>query len=128
MRHAPPVARACAGEPRPYSVRGVLSGRRHECDAIDHLLAGLQDSRSGVLVVRGDPGVGKSALLEYALKRAGGLRVVRAIGVDAEIELAFAGLHQLCAPLLDRRERLPEPQREALEIAFGLAAGAPQDR
>src|SRR4029079_8918060 len=114
--------------PRPYSVRDVLSGRRHECDAIDHLLAGLQDSRSGVLVVRGDPGVGRSALLGCALKRASGLRVVRAIGVDSEIELAFAGLHQLCAPLLDRRERLPKPQREALEIAFGLAAGAPQDR
>src|SRR5689334_25342795 len=78
----------------------VLSGRRHECDAIDRLLAGLQDSRSGVLVVRGDPGVGKSALLGYALERAHALRVVRATGVDSEIELAFAGLHQLCAPLL----------------------------
>jgi DNA-binding CsgD family transcriptional regulator len=106
----------------------VLSGRRHECDTIDRLLAGLHEGRSGALVVRGDPGVGKSALLGYALERAGALRVVRAIGVDSEIELAFAGLHQLCAPLLDRREHLPEPQREALEVAFGLAAGAPPDR
>src|SRR5262249_21249807 len=122
------AARACEGGRRPYALSDVLSGRRHECDAIERLLAGLQDGRSGVLVLRGDPGVGKSALLGYALERASGLQVTRAIGVDSEIELAFAGLHQLCAPLLDRRDHLAAPQREALEIAFGLAAGAAQDR
>jgi DNA-binding CsgD family transcriptional regulator len=106
----------------------VLRGRRHECEALDRLLTGLRDGRSGVLVVRGDAGVGKTALLDYAVERADALGVVRGAGIDSEMELAFAGLHQLCSQLLDRREHLPAPQRDALEIAFGLAAGAPQDR
>ena len=81
-----------------------------------------------MLVVRGEAGVGKTALLDYAVGRASGFRVARATGVQSEVELAFAGLQQLCAPMLDRLERLPDPQRDALGIAFGLAAGEPPDR
>ena len=79
-------------------------------------------------MVRGEAGVGKTALLEYAIESASDLRVGRAVGVESEMELAFAGLHQLCAPMLDRLERLPGPQRDALGIAFGLSAGAAPDR
>jgi hypothetical protein len=82
----------------------------------------------GALVVRGEPGVGKSALLEYVVERASGCRVARTAGVQSEMELAFAGLHQLCAPLLDRLGRLPGPQREALGVAFGLTGGEAPDR
>ena len=83
-----------------------------------------------MLVVRGDPGVGKTVLLEYLAGRASGTgcQVARAVGVQSEMELAFAGLHQLCAPLLDRAECLPAPQHEALRTAFGLTAGPPPDR
>ena len=80
------------------------------------------ESRS--LVVRGEAGIGKTALLEYLVESASDLTVVRAVGVESEMELAYASLHQLCAPLLDRLARLPAPQREALEIVFGLSAGA----
>jgi DNA-binding CsgD family transcriptional regulator len=80
------------------------------------------------LVVRGEPGVGKSALLEYVAGRASGCRVARAAGVQSEMELAFSGLGQLCAPMLDRIGRLPEPQRDALRTALGLAGGAAPDR
>jgi predicted ATPase len=81
-----------------------------------------------VLVVRGDPGVGKTLLLDYLLSRAEGCRVARATGVQSEMELAFAGLHQLCAPMLDQADRLPVPQREALHTALGISAGPPPDR
>jgi DNA-binding CsgD family transcriptional regulator len=110
------------------ATRPVLRGRRRECAALDAILDGVRHGRSAVLVLRGEAGVGKSALLDYASAAATGLRVARAAGVDSEMELAFAGLHQLCGPLLDRIDRLPEPQREALETAFGLAAGQGQDR
>ncbi len=83
---------------------------------------------SAVLVVRGEPGVGKTALLGYAAERAEGCRVVRALGVEAEMELPFAGLQQLCAPLLDGLDRLPPPQRAVLDTAFGMTVGAPPDR
>jgi len=106
----------------------VLRGRDSECEALDRLLDAVRAGRSGVLVVRGEPGVGKTALLEYALERASGCRVARAAGVQSEMELAFAGLHQLCAPMLDRLERLPGPQRDALSTAFGLARGVAPDR
>ena len=79
-------------------------------------------------MVRGEPGVGKSALLDYLAGRASGCRVVRAAGVESEMELAFAGLHQLLAPALDRIDRLPGPQREALRTVFGLSAGPVPDR
>ena len=84
--------------------------------------------QSGVLVLRGEAGIGKSALLDYAAERAEGCRVLRAAGVEWEMELPFAGLHQLCAPLLDGCERLPAPQRDALATAFGLSAGPQPDR
>jgi len=79
-------------------------------------------------VVRGEPGVGKSALLDYVAERASGCRVARTAGVQSEMELAFSGLNQLCIPMLDRVDRLPEPQRDALRTAFGLAGGAAPDR
>ncbi|MEV6288645.1 AAA family ATPase [Kribbella sp. NPDC051770] len=105
-----------------------LRGRNVECDVLDRLLRDLRAGRHQVLVLRGEPGVGKSALLEYTLRRSSGFRVLRATGVEYEIELAYAGLHQLCAPLLPLRDRLPEPQRAALEAAFGLGLQAPADR
>ena len=106
----------------------VLRGRTNECDVLDHLLRNVRAGQSQVLVVRGEAGAGKSALLEYVVQSASGCRVVQAAGIEYEMELAYAGLHQLCAPILDLRERLPDPQREALETAFGLSAGPPPDR
>src|SRR6266545_1229691 len=106
----------------------MLRGRRDECAVLDRLLEDARAGRSGVLVVRGEAGIGKTALLEYAVDAASGLRVLSAAGVESERELAFAALDQLCALLLDRLDRLPGPQREALQITFGLAAGAVPDR
>src|ERR1700753_3667541 len=106
----------------------TLRGRRDECAAIDGLLQGARTGRSGVVLVRGEAGVGKTALLDYAIGSASDMRVVRASGVESEMELAFAVLHQLCAPLLDRREGLPAPQRDALEITFGMSEGPAPDR
>ena len=105
-----------------------LRGRRAECGLLDGLLEGVRGGRSAVLVVRGEAGVGKTALLDYAVGSAPDLRSVRAAGVESEMELAFAGLHQLCGPMLDGLGRLPGPQRDALRIAFGLEAGPAPDR
>src|ERR1700742_938512 len=102
--------------------RGLL-GRRSESAMLDRLLEAVRAGESRALVIRGDPGVGKTSLLEYVAERASGCRVAHAAGDKAEMELAFAGLHQLCSPMLDRLERLPSPQRDALGTAFGLAAG-----
>ena len=106
----------------------TLVGRQRERYALDGLLEDLRSGRGRALVVRGEAGVGKSALMEYAAGAAPDLRVVRAAGVESEMELAFAGLHQLCAPLLDRLEQLPAPQRDALGTAFGLWEGDAPDR
>ncbi|MDT5202271.1 MAG: hypothetical protein QOH34_3793, partial [Mycobacterium sp.] len=106
----------------------MLWGRLHECEVLDRLLDAVRGGESGALVVRGEPGVGKSALLDYAAARASGCRVARTAGVQSEMELAFSGLNQLCAPMLDRLDRLPQPQRDALRTAFGFARGAPPDR
>jgi DNA-binding CsgD family transcriptional regulator len=106
----------------------LLQDRRSECGTLERMLEGVRAGRSGALVVRGVPGVGKSALLNYLVERASGCRVVRAAGVQSEMELAYAGLHQLCAPMLDRLERLPGPQRKALGVAFGLSEGHAPDR
>jgi DNA-binding CsgD family transcriptional regulator/tetratricopeptide (TPR) repeat protein len=92
------------------------------------VLEALRAGESPVLVVRGEPGVGKTALLDYLVERASWCRVVRAVGIEAEMELAYAALHQLCAPMLDRLDRLPAPQRDALGTAFGLSAGEAPDR
>jgi len=105
-----------------------LRGRRGERAALDRLLDTARAGHSAVLVVRGEPGIGKTALLEYAASRAAGFRVVRAWGVESEMELPFAGLHQLCGPMLGRLEQLPGPQRDALRVAFGLAEGDAPDR
>ncbi|MEA2234908.1 MAG: hypothetical protein QOD83_4724, partial [Solirubrobacteraceae bacterium] len=106
----------------------MLRGRQEECAALDGLLEDARAGRSGVLVMRGDPGVGKTALLEYAITSASDMRVLRAVGVEAEMELAFAAAHQLCMSVLDRLERLPGPQRDALATTFGLSAGGVPDR
>src|ERR1700735_373741 len=108
--------------------RGVLAGRGTECARLDQLLAEAQLGQSAVLLVRGEPGIGKSALLEYAAERANGCRVLRAIGAEWEMELPFAGLHQLLGGLLDGRERLPAPQRDAVGTACGLSSGPQPDR
>jgi predicted ATPase len=108
--------------------RSRLLGRRGECEALDQLLARLRTGRSPVLVLRGEAGVGKTALLEYLVDEATGCRIVQAAGAEAEMELAYAGLQQLCAPMLDHLDALPLPQREALSTAFGLSAGDPPDR
>src|SRR5690349_19623580 len=106
----------------------ALVDRQRERQVPDSLMEDLRSGRGRALVVRGEAGVGKSALLEYAAGAAQDMRVARAVGVESEMELAFAGVHQLCAPLLDRLERLPAPQRDALGIAFGLRAGGAPDR
>jgi DNA-binding CsgD family transcriptional regulator len=106
----------------------ALLDRERERATLDGLLSDVRLGRGGALVVRGEAGAGKSALLEYAVGAAADMRVARAVGVESEMELAFAGLHLLCAPLLDRLEDLPGPQRDALGIAFGLRAGGAPDR
>ena len=106
----------------------ALVDRRDERATLDRLLGEATAGQSGVLVIRGTAGTGKSALLEYAADRIGRGRILRVVGMESEMELPFAALHQVCAPLLDGLAALPAPQRESLEIAFGLAAGAGPDR
>jgi DNA-binding CsgD family transcriptional regulator len=108
--------------------RTTLRGRGTECALLDALVSAIHRGESRSLVLRGEAGIGKTALLEYLLESASEMTIVRAAGVESEMELAFATLHQLCAPLLDRLERLPTPQRQALEVAFGERSGAPPDR
>jgi DNA-binding CsgD family transcriptional regulator/tetratricopeptide (TPR) repeat protein len=95
---------------------------------LDQLIETVFTGRSRTLVVRGEPGVGKTALLDYLVDRAGLCRVTRTAGVQSEMELAFAALHQLCAPLLDHLDRLPGPQHDALRTTFGISVGPPPDR
>jgi DNA-binding CsgD family transcriptional regulator len=105
-----------------------LLGRHHECLALDTLLGEVRRGQSAAILVHGDAGIGKSALLRYVRRQATEFQIARAAGVESELELAFGGLHQLCLPFLDRTEGLPAPQREALGTAFGLTAGTPPDR
>jgi DNA-binding CsgD family transcriptional regulator len=105
-----------------------LTDRRSERAVLDRLVEAVRAGESRALVIRGEAGVGKTVLLDYLADRAVGCHVARAVGVQSEMELAFAGLHQLCAPMLDRDARLPVPQRKALRIALGLSAGPPPDR
>jgi DNA-binding CsgD family transcriptional regulator len=105
-----------------------LTGRLSERDLLDRFVADVRAGEGRALMVRGEPGVGKTALLDYLAGRASGCLVARAAGVQSEMELAFAGLHQLCAPMLDHAESLPGPQREALRTVFGLSAGPAPDR
>jgi len=105
-----------------------LAGRRAECGVLEQLADAVRGGESRVLVVHGEAGVGKTALLDHLARHAPGCQVTRAAGVQSEMELAFAGLHQLCAPVLDRLDTLPAPQREALRIAFGVSSGPAPDR
>ena len=108
--------------------RPALRGRASECALLDDLVSAIRRGESRSLVLRGEAGIGKSALLEYLTASASDVTVVRAAGVESEMELAYASLHQLCGPLLDRLDRLPAPQRQAMEIVFGLSAGGAPDR
>src|SRR4051812_40604492 len=101
-----------------------LLGRADERDLLDGLLADIRRGRSRSLLLRGEAGIGKTALLKYLVDSASEETVARAVGVESEMELAFAGLHQLCGPMLDRLPRLPTPQRQALEVVFGRSSGA----
>ena len=110
----------------PIGVR--LVGRRDECAALTSLIEAVRAGQSRALVIHGEPGVGKTALLDYMIEHASGLRVARTAGVQSEMELAFAGLHLLLTPMLDRIDRLPVPQRDALSTAFGISPGPAPDR
>src|ERR1700730_15625597 len=105
-----------------------LRGRREECRALDDLLKDVRRGESRALVLRGEAGVGKTALLDHALKSAHGFAVTRAAGVESEVELPYAALHQLCGKMLARIERLPPPQADALGVGFGVHVGEPPDR
>src|SRR3954447_7834942 len=102
--------------------------RTSEREVLDRLLAQVREGESAVLVIRGEPGIGKTALLRYTARLATGFRVAQVAGVEAEMELPFAAIHQLCAPLLDQLDALPQPQQNALNVALGLAPGDVPDR
>jgi DNA-binding CsgD family transcriptional regulator len=106
----------------------MLWGRGEQCAALDELLADVRTGGSRALVVRGEPGIGKTALLNYAADTAPDFRIARVGGVESEMELPFAALHQLCGRMLSRLDRLPDPQRDALDVAFGLRSGNAPDR
>jgi DNA-binding CsgD family transcriptional regulator len=106
----------------------TLFGRTGELETLGRLIATVRSGRSAVLVVRGEPGIGKTELLRHLIAEASGFWVARVVGVESEMELPFAGLYQLCAPMLGRLGSLPEPQRRGLSVAFGLASGDSPDR
>jgi DNA-binding CsgD family transcriptional regulator len=119
------------GRRRPSGLRGpagALRGRRREAEVLDRLIDAVRAGDGHALVVRGEPGVGKTALLDYLAEHASGCRMARAAGIESEMELAYAGLHQLLTPMLGRLERLPGPQGAALRTAFGLGTGSAPDR
>jgi RNA polymerase sigma factor (sigma-70 family) len=122
------LALSAVEPPAPPHENVGLIGRRAECDALDHLLSGVRAGESRVLVMQGEPGVGKTALLDYVAQQAAGCRVIRASGVESEMELTYAALHQMCAPILNRLDHLPPPQRDALGTSLGLSAGPAPDR
>ena len=106
----------------------MLVDRVAEAGALDRMLAAVHDGLSGVLVLRGEPGIGKTALLDWAAEQATDMQVARTVGIESEMDLGFAGLHQLLIPFLGGLDRLPGPQRDALRAVFGLVAGAAPDR
>src|SRR5882672_6042916 len=109
--------------------RGLsLRGRASECETLRGLISTVRLGSCQVLVLRGEAGVGKTALLDYVSELASGFRSIHLAGVQSDMELAFAGLHQLCAPLMEHIDELPEPQREALAVAFGRGVGPTPDR
>jgi DNA-binding CsgD family transcriptional regulator len=113
---------------RPSEDSKVLLGREAECSVLDEVIAAVHSGESATLVLRGFPGIGKTALLDYVVASASDLRLVRIAGVESEMELAFAALHQFCMPMLAQIEQLPSPQRDALRTVFGVSAGPPPDR
>jgi DNA-binding CsgD family transcriptional regulator/tetratricopeptide (TPR) repeat protein len=113
---------------RELGTRTTLRGRASECALLDDLVSAVRRGESRSLVLRGEAGIGKTALLEHLIAAAPELTVVRAVGVESEMELAYASLQQLCGPLLNRLDKLPAPQRQALEVVFGLSAGGAPDR
>src|SRR5580700_11631374 len=117
-----------SAEPLPLGRHAPLRGRTSELTALARLVEAVLAGQSRVLVIRGEPGAGKTALLDYLAGQAPGCRVVRALGVQSEMELAFAGLHQLCVPMLTRLDQLPKPQRDGLAVAFGMREGQAPDR
>src|ERR1700733_15457085 len=112
----------------PLMAAATLVGRSAEYATLDRLLGETRDGASRALVLRGDPGVGKSVLLDYAAAAAAGFLVIRVTGIESEMEFAFAALQQACTPLLKHLGRLPGPQADALRTAFGLSHGDPPDR
>jgi DNA-binding CsgD family transcriptional regulator len=124
-----PCVRAGSTRPgRPDGSRPPLRGRHRERNVLEDLVASVRAGESRALVLRGEGGVGKTALLDYVARHAVGCDVTRGVGVESEMELAFAGLQQLCAPFIGRLAGLPAPQRDALASAFGLREAAPPDR
>src|SRR3984957_8960021 len=113
---------------KPVTTATSLLGRQRERAALSHVLSNVRPGPSRALVLRGEPGIGKTALLEDLCTRADDVVLARVAGVESEMELAFAALQQLCAPMLDRLAGLPEPQRAPLGVAFGLETGAAPDR
>jgi hypothetical protein len=114
-----------------FTVRGgamELIDRDAERDSLDRFVAAIRSGQSQALVLSGEAGIGKTALLDYLAGNASGCRIVRAGGVQSEMELAFAALHQLCAPMLDSLQRLPPPQRDAVRTVFGMSSGPVPDR
>src|SRR5450755_4300458 len=106
----------------------VLVGRSGECRALDDLVGAIRQGLSRSLVILGEPGIGKTRLLQYAAQAASGVRTLSIAGLESELRLGFAALHRMLVPFLDRVGLLPVPQRQALDSAFGLAAGPPTDR
>ena len=106
----------------------AFRGRAPERETLDGMLDRARGGESAVLVIRGEAGIGKTALMHYCLRQASGCRVAQVAGVESELEMPFAALHQLCLPMLGEIAALPEPQEQALRVAFGLAAGNPPDR
>jgi hypothetical protein len=125
LRSAHPTWRSTMATEHP---KYALRGRRQECETLDRVIQDAQAGRSRVVVLRGESGIGKSALLDFLAERASSCRVERTVGIESEMDLAFSGLHQLCASMLDKVDRLPEPQRLALRTIFGLEAGPPPDQ
>src|SRR5918997_4378129 len=114
--------------PRGPVGRTALRGRAGECALLDDLVSAVRRGESRSLVLRGEAGIVKTALLEYLIASASDLTIVRALGVQSDMELPYASLHQLCGPLLDRLEALPPPQRHAMEVVFGMSSGEAPDR
>jgi DNA-binding CsgD family transcriptional regulator len=112
----------------PSGGKFALRGRGSECERLDRLLGKVRGGHSEVLLLWGEAGVGKTALIEYAVESAKGFRIARVVGMESEVDLPYAALHQLCAPMLGQLERLPGPQRDALGTVFGLSQGVAPDR